>query len=83
MFLLRLWAKGTKNALAPHFKGLGLLRSQRMRISDAGGHLSGAVGVELTIAEAKARQRDGAIARLSLSAVKPIVAPSPCGEGGG
>ncbi|SBW04638.1 hypothetical protein [uncultured Dysgonomonas sp.] len=33
-----------------------------MRISDAGGHLSGAVGVE----------RDGAIARLSPSAGKPL-----------
>jgi len=43
-------------------KGLGLLRRQRMRISDAGGHLSGAVGVE----------RDWAIARLSLSAGKPL-----------
>jgi len=62
VFLLRLWAKGTKNALAPHFKGLGLLRRQRMRISDAGGHLSGAAGVE----------RDGAIARLSLSVGKPL-----------
>jgi hypothetical protein len=54
-----------------------------MRISDAGGHLSGAAGVELTIAEAKARQRDGAIARLSLSAGKAVVAPSPFGEGRG
>ncbi|HMM04945.1 hypothetical protein [Dysgonomonas sp.] len=44
-----------------------------MRISDAGGHLSGAVGVE----------RDGAIARLSLSAGKAVVAPSPFGEGWG
>ncbi|MFC4672459.1 hypothetical protein [Dysgonomonas termitidis] len=43
-------------------KGLRLLRRQRMRISAAGGHLSGAVGVE----------RDGVIARLSLSAGKPL-----------
>jgi len=47
------------------------------------GHPHGADGVELTIAKAKARQRDWAIARLSLSADKPVLAPSPFGEGGG
>ncbi|MDR1505142.1 MAG: hypothetical protein LBT43_22060 [Prevotella sp.] len=46
---------------------------QPSRISDAGGYLSGAAGVE----------RDGAIARLSLSAGKTVLAPSPFGEGGG
>ncbi|MFV0312577.1 MAG: hypothetical protein ACK5KN_13155 [Dysgonomonas sp.] len=134
MFLLPKAAKGTKNALAPRFKGrpvtdkktkrknsLERLYNPNQRISsntfpffssfhptgtpsmkltaqaDAlipicvslralvtqAGYPHGADGVELTIAEAKARQMDGAIARLSLSAGKTVVAPSPFGEGGG
>ncbi|SBW04325.1 hypothetical protein KL86DYS1_30810 [uncultured Dysgonomonas sp.] len=43
-------------------EGLRLLVRQQMRISSAGGHLSGAAGVE----------RNWAIARLSLSAGKPL-----------
>ncbi|MFV0311095.1 MAG: hypothetical protein ACK5KN_05535 [Dysgonomonas sp.] len=129
VFLLPKAAKGTKNALAPRFKGrlVGLkdeteklaLKVVKYELADKLKHVSvfssfnptGTPSMKLT-AQADARigakllhlicvsfsalvtqagyphgaaglERDGAIAHLSLSAGKTVLAPSPFGEGGG